>query len=133
MELPRALAGSNELISCPGVISTRTVATSAEAVCACATVALRSESTTMVSERVFANAAQMNVFDPTLVHILAPPGGHRGLSRPADQAECARKILTSCSATICSSPGCNMNEFIASPGRPSPPPITIDGFELRNL
>src|SRR5205823_7736686 len=66
-------------------------------------------------------------------HSCASSRALRSLTRSADQAECARKILTSRSATVCSSPGCNMNEFIASPGRPSPPPITIDGFEFRSI
>src|SRR5438552_18357476 len=90
MELPRALSGSNELISCPGVTSTRTVASAVEAVCVCATVVLRSESTMMVSEREFANAAQMNVLGLTVVDILAYPGDYRRLRRPADQAESVR-------------------------------------------
>src|ERR1700721_1223059 len=37
-----------------------------------------------------------------------------------------------CSATILSSPGCNMNEHIVSPGLPSPPPMTIAGLEFRS-
>ena len=47
-------------------------------------------------------------------------------------AACSRKSRESWSATILSSPGCSMKEFMASPGRPSPVPITMLGFELRN-
>src|SRR5882672_4412286 len=45
---------------------------------------------------------------------------------------CSRISRESCSATILSSPGWSMNEFMARPGRPSPLPITMDGFELRS-
>src|ERR1700724_676863 len=44
---------------------------------------------------------------------------------------CSRRMRDSRSATILSSPGCSINEFIPKPGRSSPPPIAIDGFELR--
>src|SRR5712671_1307884 len=47
-------------------------------------------------------------------------------------AECSRRILDSCSATILSSPACSMKEFIVSPGLPSPCPMTIAGFAFLN-
>src|SRR4029077_15820350 len=52
-------------------------------------------------------------------------------SRKPGYRTCWRRMRDSCSATILSSPGCSMNEFIPKPGRCSPPPIAIDGFELR--
>jgi len=47
--------------------------------------------------------------------------------------ECSRNIFTNCSAMICSSPGCSMNELMANPGRPSPRQSQWDGFELRRI
>src|SRR2546423_6473703 len=50
-----------------------------------------------------------------------------------DQAKFFRKSFTICSAIICSSPGCNMNELIARPGRPSPPPMAMEGVPARSI
>src|SRR5512140_2304804 len=68
----------------------------------------------------------------TSVRDLCSPRAWLSCSEP-DYAECSRSTRDNCSATILSSPGCSMNEHMLSPGRPSPPPITIEGLEFLSI